>query len=68
MTIKTKRSGLGFEMKTFDGKDGNSYLVFHTREGSFHVFMEVEAKQAARECGAKDDKNTRQMWESIWNQ
>lgn len=31
-------------------------------------FVEVEAKQAARECGAEEGANTRQMWESIWKQ
>jgi hypothetical protein len=67
MTIKDKRSGFGLEMKTFIGKDGNTYLVFRTREGAFNAFIEVEAKQAARECGAKTEKNTRQMWEPIWN-
>jgi hypothetical protein len=29
-------------------------------------FAEVEAKQAARECGAAELANTRQMWESLW--
>jgi len=33
---------------------------------SFHTFVEVEAKQVARECGAEEEANTRQMWESIW--
>jgi len=67
MTVKKKREGLGLEMKTFSGKDGNSYLVFRTSAGAFHVFMEVEAKEAARQCGASEEKNTRSMWASIWN-
>jgi hypothetical protein len=40
--------------------------VFRSLEGSFHVFAEIEAKQAARECGAEELANTRQMWESLW--
>ncbi len=66
MAVKKKREGLGLEMKTFSGKDGNSYLVFRTSAGSFHVFMEVEAKEAARQCGATEEKNTRGMWAALW--
>jgi len=43
-------------------------LVFRTLEGSFHAFVEVEAKEAARDCGVAEGANTRTMWESIWNQ
>lgn len=68
MTVKKKREGVGLEMKIFSGKDGNSYLVFRAPEGAFHVFVEVEAKEAARQCGATVDKNTRGMWESVWDQ
>lgn len=58
MTLKRKKSGLGLEMRTFAGKNGDSYLVFRTNKGSFHVF---------RECGcAVVDGNTRQMWGSLW--
>jgi len=66
MTLKPKKKGLGLEMKTFDGQDGNSYLVFRTRNGAFHAFIEVEAKEAARQCGATREGNSRQMWESLW--
>jgi hypothetical protein len=37
-----------------------------TSKGAFHVFGEVEAKEAARQCGATVEKNTRGMWESLW--
>jgi hypothetical protein len=30
---KPKKRGLGLEMRTFAGKDGNSYLVFRTQSG-----------------------------------
>ena len=65
--LKEKREGRSLEIKTFAGQDGNHYLVLRTLDGSFHTFVEVEAKQAARECGAAEGANTRQMWESIWN-
>ena len=64
--LKRKKKGLGLEAKTFKGKDGSSYLVFRSLDGSYHTFVEVEAKQAARECGASDGPNTRKMWERIW--
>jgi len=37
-----------------------------TRKGASHVFGEVEAKEAARQCGVAVEKNTRGMWESCW--
>ena len=67
MAVKQKKRGFGLEMKTFSGKDGNAYLVFRTSGGSFHVFMEVEAKEAAGQCGAKAEANTRRMWASLWD-
>jgi len=67
MTSKQKRRGFGIEMRSFQGGDGRSYLVFRTSGGSYHSFVEVEAKQAARECGAKVERNTRAMWRSIWS-
>src|SRR5262249_9033925 len=64
--LEKKRTGTELGMKGFAGRDGNRYLVFRTLDGSFHTFVEVEAKQAARECGAAELANTRQMWESLW--
>ena len=66
MALKPKRSGVGLEMRTFKGSEGR-YLVFCTPQGSYHVFKEVEAKQAARDCGAKLESNTREMWREVWN-
>ena len=64
--IKSKRTGTELSMRTFHGKDGRSYLVFRTGAGSFHTFVETEAKQAARECGVPIEGTTRQMWTSLW--
>jgi hypothetical protein len=66
MALKGKRSGVGLDMRTFRGKEGR-YLVFRTPAGSFHVFKEVEAKEAARNCGAKFEANTREMWKQVWD-
>jgi hypothetical protein len=66
MAIKPKKKGFKLNMKTFTGKSGQSYLVIRAPNGSFHVFMEVEAKDAARDCGAKKEGTTRQIWEALW--
>jgi len=66
MPTKPKRKGLGLDLRSFTGKDGRSFLVFRTTKGSFHVFEEVEAKEAARQCGATLEKNTRSMWKALW--
>lgn len=61
-----KRQGLGLEAKTVAGKSGDTYLVFRATNGSYHVFVEIEAKKAARDCGGKG-KNTRAMWKDVWD-
>ena len=66
MEVKPKKHGFGLELKTFQGKDGESYLVLRTKDGAYHVFLEVEAKQAARDCGGSKEGNTRQMWGELW--
>jgi hypothetical protein len=66
MGLKEKKAGFGLEVRSFVGSDEKAYLVFKSREGSYHVFKEVEAKEAARECGASREGNTRQMWSEIW--
>jgi hypothetical protein len=65
--LKKKHEGKSLEIKTFTGDDGTRYLVIRTLEGSYYTFVEVQAKQAAVECGAHKKGNTRQMWESIWD-
>lgn len=66
MEIEPKRRGFGLEMKTLKGKGGESYLVFQTKDGGYHVFLKVEAKQVARECGATKKGSERQMWGELW--
>ena len=61
-----KKRGTGLEMKTFNG-NGQNYLVFRTPTGSYHVFLEVAAKQAARTCGASKGSTSRQMWKDLWD-
>lgn len=68
MAIKPKPRHRVLEVRTFSGKDRASYVVFRTESGAFHTFREVEAKEAARQCGASRSGTTRQMWESVWRQ
>jgi hypothetical protein len=68
MAIKPKKTGLALEVRTFRGIDGTAYVVFRTAAGSFHTFQEVEAKAAARKCGARKEGTTRQIWESLWKE
>jgi len=67
MKLKPKKKGYGLEIKAFIGESEQSYLVMRTPGGSFHVFVEVEAKEAARDCGSRKEANTRQMWEVLWS-
>jgi hypothetical protein len=61
-----KRKGQGLQMKTFTGRSGKSYLVFRTLKGSYHTFVEIDAKKAAVDCGGKGP-NTRAVWKSVWD-
>jgi hypothetical protein len=63
--ITPKRKGMGLQVKTFTGQSGQNYLVFRTLEGGFHVFVETDAKKAAKDCGARGS-NTREHWKSLW--
>lgn len=60
-------------MKTFTSTSGSAtYLVLRTLRGGYHVFVEVEAKEAAVDCGAPpsdettDNRNTEKMWDGLW--
>jgi hypothetical protein len=65
-TLTRKRAGLGLEAKTFIGESGTTYIVFRSPKGGYHAFAEVEAKKAARDCGAAMGHNTRAEWKSLW--
>lgn len=64
---KSKKAGTELGMKTFTGEDGEQYLVFRSGD-KFHVFVEMEAKEAARKCRTKAKQNdTQAMWKELWN-
>lgn len=64
MKLVKKREGYGLESKTLKGKKGN-YLFFKTPNGSYHTFLEIAAKTAARDCGARGEGNSRQLCKKI---
>lgn len=54
--FKGKRSDFAVEMRTFKGKKG-TYLVMKIK-GAYHVFTEIESKDAARDCNPSQQKET----------
>jgi len=65
--LTPKRRGVGLETKTFVGNSGATYLVLRSGSGSFHVLAEVEAAEAARDCGAQEGRNMRSAWKALWD-
>lgn len=65
-SFKPKRKGVDLAIRTFEDKEGKTYLVFRSTGGSYHVFAEVRANEAGEACGGKGS-NTRQIWASIWD-
>jgi hypothetical protein len=63
----SKRSHYFLEMRTFEGESGATYLVLKNHNGEFHVFTEVEAKEAAMDCGAPAEGNTQHRWRQLWD-
>lgn len=67
--ITLKKDGFSLAMKTFQSNDGkNTFLVLKESGGAYHAFVEVEAKEAALNCGSKlnRDEITRKHWDSLW--
>jgi hypothetical protein len=65
--LTVKRSDVRVEIKTFSGKKCN-YLVITAGDGKFHVFAEVQAKEAAIDCGCKlnpRSNNPTTMWREM---
>ena len=65
-TFTAKRKGMGLQMKTVAG-DSATYLFLKTPAGKFHVLVEVEAKEAACDCGATSQSDTQSMCKEVWN-
>ena len=66
MAIVKKRAGYELQMATKIGNSGNKYLFIKDTYGAYHVFIEIEAKTAAKDCGAETiGKNTRQTCAAV---
>jgi hypothetical protein len=66
-------SPVGLEFRTFVGSSGTRYQVMLTPDGGYHVFAEVEALDAARDCGIETEREhrqstvvTRQAWAELF--
>jgi hypothetical protein len=66
----TTPSGKQILAKVFVRKngDGRPCIVLRCDDGSFHVFVEVLAKQAAEDCGVPHAKrmHCRDAWGQVW--
>jgi len=68
--VKLKREGCSLQFRTFESENGkNTYIVFKEKDGSYHTFVEVEAKDAAIHCGSSlsRDEITRSHWDKLWD-
>lgn len=55
-------------IRVYKGESGTDYRVFRNHHGEFHVFAEVQAKEAAQDCGTRSEGTTQQQWEDLWNE
>ena len=64
-----KKKGLTLDMRTFQGESEKTYIVFREKKSSsysYHVFQEIEAKEAANDCGEKNG-HTNKRWKNLWD-
>jgi hypothetical protein len=65
-----KLAGKAIEMKLL-ATDAETFLVFRYpllgKKHSYHVFVEIEAKDAADRLGAKKG-TTHERWDKLWGQ
>ena len=66
-TMKPKPHGTGLNIRTFEGKDGSTYLVFRTPRGAFHIFRELNARDAAADAFGLTSGTTYQRWRKLWD-
>jgi len=65
--LKLKRPNDALEIRTFTSKDKKrKYLILKTPKGTYHAFVEVDAKIAAKDCGSPRKPRTRQFWDALW--
>ena len=66
MDLTAKRKGTGLSTRVFEGASGCEYLVFRDPRSNYHVFTEVEATAAARDCGSTIPTGPIAMWNELW--
>jgi len=66
--LQTKRANDAIEIRTFSSKDKKrKYLILKTPKGTYHAFVEVDAKIAAKDCGSARKARTKQFWDALWD-
>jgi len=63
-SFKAKLTDCALDMKTIKGDKG-TYLFLKAGK-SYHVFVEIDAKEAAIDCGAAEGKNTQISCKEVW--
>jgi len=68
--FNVKPASSALEISTFPGKNKQVKYIVMKLNTEFHVFVEVEAKQAAKDCGCPFpvSKTTQQMWSQLWKE
>jgi len=68
MSDFTMRTHHPMGLMTITGRRGATYLVLRGYDGDYHIFAEVQAKEAAIDCGEEEGPtdNTRIMWDRLW--
>jgi len=64
MKLSKKRNDCSLQSVTRRGRNGN-YLFFKTPYGSYNAYLEIAAKEAAKDCGARGRGNTRQLCREV---
>jgi len=65
MSTPQKRKGIPGAWKVIEGKCF-TYVFVRCEDGAYYAFPAVPAKAAARDCGATEGGNTRQMCKEVW--
>jgi len=66
--LKLKRPADALEIRTFTSTDKKrKYLILKTPKGTYHAFVEVDAKLASKDCGSPRKARTKQFWDALWS-
>lgn len=61
------RNDYPLEVKTCQDESGENYMAVWNHNDEFHVFSEVQGKEAAKDCGAPREEHSQFGWKQIWD-